>query len=118
MPQSFIETEERKSEFDSRLDPSFFTKTALTKNKPVDRIKPTMSQYLTLGDVWMYDTKTEQWTRGDRKDFGPSSRWMHTSVMMGTKMIVFGGCKGNLILSNEIWEYDTVGMSWKKGGKS
>ena len=36
----------------------------------------------------------------------PSPRWMHTGVALGSKMFIFGGCKDNLLLTNEAWAFD------------
>ena len=37
----------------------------------------------------------------------PISRWMHSAVLLGEKkMVIFGGCKEDLLLTDEVWTFD------------
>lgn len=55
-----------------------------------------------LDDVYMLDLANKIWTKIDAKGEAPTPRAWHTTNLLGTLMIVFGGLLANGHYSNEV----------------
>ncbi|MBN1384337.1 MAG: hypothetical protein JW983_05630 [Elusimicrobia bacterium] len=64
-----------------------------------------------LGDTWVYDPQSGQWTQKSPA-VSPGQRYGHIMVSSGTnKVILFGGYNGADYF-NDTWEYDFEKSSW------
>lgn len=78
-----------------------------------------------LNDVWILDLENMRWTMWDNKDsMGsiPVARYSHSSAVLGTSIIVFGGlseenyCKGDVYVLDMERVYEAVDR--RKGGSA
>lgn len=62
-------------------------------------------------DLHTYNTKTKVWDRLNSTGTIPIARGDHSAVLLGTKMIVFGGSSKGLEF-NDLYEYNAVTDHW------
>lgn len=64
-----------------------------------------------FNDLHTYNTKTKVWDRLNSTGTLPTARGDHTSVLLGTKMLVFGGSFRGMEF-NDLYEYNAVTDHW------
>lgn|GEM_PF-6717961 len=66
-------------------------------------------------EVWRLDTKTSEWKKIETAGDAFTPRYFHASVIDSTgKIWCFGGLDSSGKSLNEIWRFDTLGLSWEK----
>lgn len=65
-----------------------------------------------FNDLHTYNTDSHAWLRLNSTGDRPSKRGGHSAVVIGTRIIIFGGSSQSLEL-NDIYEYDAVTDHWK-----
>ena len=65
-----------------------------------------------FNDLHSFDTSTKTWTRLNSTGTPPSPRGGHSAVLIGTRMLVFGGSSQSFHY-NDLHEYDAVNDHWK-----
>ncbi len=78
-----------------------------------------LSEMLSLSDVWIFDIMAVKWSKDSTNKVSaapviPSPRWLHSAVVDGASMVVFGGCKASLLLSSEVWSYKLDTGLWER----
>lgn len=72
---------------------------------------------IQLNDVWVFDMSKRRWFQPFPTERQPPPRWLHGSVNIKQSMIVFGGVTNNLMLLNDVWQYQPASNSWSVLGE-
>lgn len=68
-----------------------------------------------LNDMYAFDMKSRQWNKIVNKLVAPSERRSHTAVVLGKKLLIFGGVQENLRKHyNDMYEFDTETSEWRR----
>ncbi|KAL0216491.1 hypothetical protein P9112_008675 [Eukaryota sp. TZLM1-RC] len=72
------------------------------------------SKMQELNDMWSFDLTKQVWTPITPTNRGPSPRYGHSMVSLGSKLYVFGGVKQRrpTHFYNDLWVFDTVSHEW------
>jgi len=67
---------------------------------------------------WTFDSATDEWTKLESTGTVPSARCFSGLVkgtsFRETSLFLFGGIDGNGNLLNDLWEYRTIGSTWRE----
>lgn len=78
------------------------------KGKPISF---ELSDPFMFDDFWYYDLNLREWKMLPAQ-VGPVPRYLHTAVVIGEKMVIFGGVSRNKVVLSDCWVYDTVTEKW------
>ena len=63
------------------------------------------------GDLWNFDLRQHSWTRVQPRGTRPSARYLHSAVVIGDAMVVFGGF---LEWQGDVWSFSFSSQRWTK----
>jgi len=66
-----------------------------------------------MDDFYRYDLNMRSW-KMMVADETPTPRYLHTAVVIGEKMVIFGGINRKKVILADVWIFDTETEKWKE----
>eukprot|EP00757_Euglenozoa_sp_SAG-D1_P020201 gene20201-1049_t len=68
--------------------------------------------------IWVWNLKSDFWTKMDCRGEGPGPRADHAVVMWGHRMVMYGGRTPYGECPGDVWMLNLVNFQWERAGRS